>query len=384
MNEDAINIVGGSLVGLVCGIALRRSHRNITIWDNKKPTTPMPNHPVTLRAQHLSFLKELGVWEIISKDCTTIQSLGLGQKSYFGEVQIHASDYQQPALAYVIAFDKLYKALEQLAKPGINIQKDHKVHNILPDKNGWAMTIQGPKDCIKSTSKRILIADGAQASLAEKLGMIHDESSPVFYSSLRGLWGSSWPKAQCWQRFTKQRVYGVIPGAKQGFGYIITTAQTKEALEIDQAQIQTDFGYRLGTIQLEHERARYQTLLQYRPGFDVPGVLLIGNSQLALPPIGAQGLNQALANVAVLAKLSARESWLQADPLPWQRHYASLTDPGNKALYQGIRAWISTQDSSWWSRIKKTAAWGWLGADHQADTMLFGVGQGVCPSEGLQ
>ena len=137
---------------------------------------------------------------------------------------------------------------------------------------------------------------------------------------------------RAFERFTPQGPLAILPVADHRAGFVWTVAEHDAervmALDDDQflAEIQEQFGYRLGTFSRVGRRASYPLILSKAVRLTATRSVLIGNSAHGLHPVSAQGFNLGMRDVAALCDCIA-------DSL------ADDGDPGNSMLLERYAGW---------------------------------------------
>jgi 2-octaprenyl-6-methoxyphenol hydroxylase len=137
---------------------------------------------------------------------------------------------------------------------------------------------------------------------------------------------------RAFERFTPQGPLAILPVADGRAGFVWTVSETDAdrvlALDDDAflAEIQGQFGYRLGKFSRVGKRAAYPLILSKALRLTATRSVLIGNSAHGLHPVSAQGFNLGMRDVAALCDCIA------------DAHTQDF-DPGNAALLDRYAAW---------------------------------------------
>jgi 2-octaprenyl-6-methoxyphenol hydroxylase len=108
------------------------------------------------------------------------------------------------------------------------------------------------------------------------------------------------------ERFTEQGPLAILPVADDRAGFVWTVseedAERVMALGDDEflAELQKQFGYRLGTFSKVGKRASYPLILSKALRLTATRSVLVGNSAHGLHPVSAQGFNLGMRDVAAI------------------------------------------------------------------------------------
>jgi 2-octaprenyl-6-methoxyphenol hydroxylase len=137
---------------------------------------------------------------------------------------------------------------------------------------------------------------------------------------------------RAFERFTPQGPLAILPIAEDRAGLVWTVAEydADRVMALDDneflAEIQAEFGYRLGEFSRVGSRASYPLILSKAVRLTATRSVLIGNSAHGLHPVSAQGFNLGLRDVAALCDCIADVS-------------SDAVDPGNAQLLERYAEW---------------------------------------------
>ena len=112
---ENVVIVGGGPVGATLALLLARQGVAATVLEARKQGVAYSES----RALALSYgskriLEKLGIWGVLVKSATAINTIHVSQKGSLGRSILQASDYKQEALGYVLSYGALSEALDIL------------------------------------------------------------------------------------------------------------------------------------------------------------------------------------------------------------------------------------------------------------------------------
>jgi 2-octaprenyl-6-methoxyphenol hydroxylase len=113
MRKSEYLIVGAGPVGLILSLLLAKQNKASHLLEARKKNDAHSDK----RALALSYgtkliLENLGIWRLLEKKITSIQSIHTSQKNSFGRTLLSSDEYNLPALGYVLSYGDLSKALE--------------------------------------------------------------------------------------------------------------------------------------------------------------------------------------------------------------------------------------------------------------------------------
>jgi 2-octaprenyl-6-methoxyphenol hydroxylase len=182
------------------------------------------------------------------------------------------------------------------------------------------------------TCKLLVAADGTNSTVREMMGI----SAQQREYGQRAVVGNLLPEKnlnkRAFERFTPQGPLAILPIADDRAGFVWTVAEHDAdrvmALDDDEflAEIQEEFGYRLGQFSRVGKRASYPLILSKAVRLTATRSVLIGNAAHGLHPVSAQGFNLGMRDVAALCDCIADAS-------------ADEVDPGNARLLERYAEW---------------------------------------------
>ncbi|MFN3786140.1 MAG: FAD-dependent monooxygenase, partial [Thiothrix sp.] len=216
------------------------------------------------------------------------------------------------ALGYVVESRVLGQALyQQLQQGAVTAFVPAKVFALEQQPEFVAVNIE--RDGLVETLKTrlLVVADGAQSSLRELLGIAvkrHDYQQTALIANVTT---SAPHRNTAYERFTPQGPLALLPLTQGRYSLVWThrTATLDATLQLSDAdflrKLQAEFGYRQGLFTNVGQRATYPLVLQKAEREVAGRALLIGNASHALHPVAGQGLNLGLRDVATLVDLLA-------------------------------------------------------------------------------
>jgi 2-octaprenyl-6-methoxyphenol hydroxylase len=279
----------------------------------------------------------MGLWADIVAASTPIRGIHVSDKGRFGFSHIDAEEQGVEALGYVVINrvlgGVLQEALDNLQ--AIDVLCPARIVDIelAPDMATAVVAhVDGEQDELNCSL--LVAADGANSAVREMMGITAQKS---LYEQ-RAVIGNLLPERDidniAYERFTQQGPLAVLPVADRRAGFVWTVSEddAERVMTLDDeqflAELQQEFGYRLGVFSRVGKRASYPLVLSRALRLTATRSVLIGNSAHGLHPVSAQGFNLGMRDVAAIADCIA-----EAKALPGN------FDPGTDNMLEQYANW---------------------------------------------
>jgi len=327
-----IVIAGGGMVGVSLALqlgALLPSSVSICLiegfpFPDSLSGAPPEYHPsFDARSTALSYstrliYEQMGVWADLERWLCPIDSIHVSNRGHFGSTLMRASEYEWPALGYVVENAWLGSALIQcLYQQGrVEVISPAKVLEATPGDRGVALAIEGFSEAQINTGL-LLVADGANSGLRAQLGVAVEEK-PYRQHALIANIAFAQSHGNCaFERFTDKGPIALLPLLPSASGeqrsalvWTLSPERADELLHCPEEKfleaLQDRFGYRLGKLLHVGERHTYPLSLVQATEQVRKNVVVMGNAAHALHPVAGQGYNLALRDVAALGQELAK------------------------------------------------------------------------------
>ncbi|MCX7896258.1 MAG: NAD(P)-binding protein [Rhodocyclaceae bacterium] len=276
-----ITIVGGGLSGMTLALALTRMGFSVRVFEARSRHDVLQDRRIlALSEASCEFLARFIDWRALA--ATPIESVHVSQAGHFGRFLLSAQELGLRALGHVVAAGDLAAALSQrIDAAGI----DYIEHGVYAPGAGDSLVIH---------------AEGHVADDVEALRRDYRQSALVCRLEVE-----SARNGRAWERFTPQGPIALLPD-RDAFAAIIIRAHAEATAlcalpERDfMRTIEAQMGGRL-RITSVGERLAYPLRLAMRQNPIGARSVWIGNAAQTLHPVGGQGFNLALRDIAVLA-----------------------------------------------------------------------------------
>ncbi|WP_349568505.1 2-octaprenyl-6-methoxyphenyl hydroxylase [Azotobacter salinestris] len=314
MTRVEVAIVGGGLVGASLALALQEGAKargwRIVLIEPHAPGEPyQPSYDA--RSSALSFgtrqiYERLGLWSAIARRAEPILQIHVSERGRFGATRLRAAEEGVPALGYVVENAWLGECLWQALDPAVVTWRcPAEVLRMTPLGDGYRLQLDDDShlDCALA-----VLADGGRSELREQLG-IHVNHQPYGQTALIANLTPSEPhRGQAFERFTQDGPLALLPLAENRCALVWTrpTGDAGRLLALDDrqflAELQQQFGYRLGAFRHAGTRHLYALALVEAEEQVRPHLALLGNAAHSLHPIAGQGYNLSLRDTLCLAE----------------------------------------------------------------------------------
>lgn len=339
-SEYDIAVIGGGLVGASLACALSPLGVKVALVEAvafRAASQPSyDDRTLALSASTCRILDGLGLWPKISHNATPIREIQVRELDRPGKVVMDPSEVGMDRFGHVLEARVFGQAmLETLPQlENVDFLCPASVTSIEVNKEHALITIDGEAGKCSLSTRLLVGADGAQSFVRESLGIECERHDYGQSAVICNVTPESSHGGRAFELFTPSGPFAVMPhvNGRCGLIWCVPTAgvdalmglEEKEFLE----QANRRFGGHLGEFLKMGQRTSYPLRL-VRAFEDIrPRCVILGNAAHAIHPVGAQGFNLGLRDVAVLAEVLA-------DALRLDRS----ADPGDDELLQRYSRW---------------------------------------------
>lgn len=303
-------IIGGGLTGATLLLALQGLGFS-TLLVESKPFHSTANPDFDARSLALSpasqrILNQLGVWDLVKKNTTAIETIHVSNQNYFGISRL-AAKVNDP-LGYVLEMQYLSQALYQLQNKS-DLLIPATLKNL--DQNNPLAIVSTQMGDLRIRPQLIVAADGAESAIRQACQL------PVFIKNYQQQAlvtnvALAKPHKHCaYERFTSHGPLALLPlqDNRMSLVWSLPPDEAQQILQMDDAQflkeLQRAFGYRLGRFIKTGARVAYPLKQVIMPTQTHWPLVFVGNAAHSLHPVAGQGFNLGLRDVATLAQCIA-------------------------------------------------------------------------------
>lgn len=336
-----IVIAGGGMIGTSLALALAPLGLRVAVVEavaRKEAAQPsFDDRSTALSRSTQRMFEAMDLWPDIVAASTPIRAIHVSDKGRFGFSHIDAEEQGVEALGYVVINrvlgGVLQDALDEL--DGVDVLCPARIVDVELAPDSATAVLENANGEPEELSCKLLVAsDGANSAVREMMG-ITVQKSPY---GQRAVIGNLLPEKNidntAYERFTKQGPLAILPIAENraGFVWTVSEADAERVMGLDDgeflAELQQEFGYRLGAFSRVGKRASYPLILSKALRLTATRSVLIGNSAHGLHPVSAQGFNLGMRDVAAIV-----------DCIADAKSAAQDLDPGAPSLLEQYANW---------------------------------------------
>ena len=314
MNERHYDIViaGGGMIGTSLALALAPLGLRVALVEaiaRQVDTQPsFDDRSTALSRSTQRMFEAMGLWPEIVAAATPIRGIHVSDQGRFGFSHIDAREQGVDALGYVVINRVLGSVLQRAlaALDDIDIVCPARITGIELAPDMATATVEADGAAARLTCSLLVAADGANSQVRDMMGITAEKS---LYGQ-RAVIGNLLPEKDianmAYERFTPHGPLAILPVADRRAAFVWTVSEEDAervlALGDDEflAELQDQFGYRLGAFSRVGKRAGYSLVLSRALRLTATRSVLVGNSAHGLHPVSAQGFNLGMRDVAAI------------------------------------------------------------------------------------
>lgn len=355
-----IVIVGGGMIGTSLALALAPLNLRIAVVEAvERRALAQPSfddRTTALSRSSQRMFEAMDLWDEIVAAATPIRDIHVSDKGRFGFSHINAAEQHVEALGYVVINRVLGQVLQSRldALTDVDVFCPAHVSNIDLNAERAIVSIEGVSGTRATATKmtgtrtiqsKLLIAcDGANSTVRSMMGIAAQTHHYGQRAVVGNLQAQKALNHVAYERFTPQGPLAILPLNEQRASFIWTVAEedADRVLSLDDdtflAELQAEFGYRLGCFSKIGKRAAYPLVLSKAIRLTAVRSVLVGNSAHGLHPVSAQGFNLGLRDVAsicdCIADAQGSNTSLDVGGADLLRRYAEWRRNDQKKLVQ--------------------------------------------------
>lgn len=334
-NYDIV-IAGGGMIGTSLALALAPLGLRVAVVEaiaRKDELQPsFDDRSTALSRSTQRMFEAMGLWDEVVAASTPISTIHVSDKGRFGFSHIDAEQQDVEALGYVVINRVLGSVLQArlYAAKSVDVFCPARIESIDLGPEEVCAKLRCPDGEEVLTGKLLVAADGANSTVREMMGITAQQREYKQCAIIGNLLPEKRLQNRAFERFTPQGPLAILPVADDRAGFVWTVAEDDAervlALSDEEflAEVQEQFGYRLGKFSRVGKRAAYPLILSKALRLTATRSVLIGNSAHGLHPVSAQGFNLGMRDVAALCDCIAD---------------ADNSDPGRADLLDRYAKW---------------------------------------------
>jgi 2-octaprenyl-6-methoxyphenol hydroxylase len=335
-----VAIIGGGLVGasLACALAplgLRVALvEAVAFRETSQPS--YDDRTLALSASSCRILEGLGIWPRIADSATPIREIQVRELGRPGRVIMNPAELGLERFGNVIEARAFGAAMQQALPQldSLDVFCPASVTALRAGDRYCTTEIEGEAGLASLQARLVVGADGAQSFVREAAAIAAEQHDYGQSAVICNITPEKEHEGRAFELFTPTGPLAVMPhvNGRCGLIWCVPGGEVDRLMAMPEVEFMDEanrrFGGHLGPWTRMGRRSSYPLRL-VRAKEDIrPRTVILGNAAHAIHPIGAQGFNLGLRDVAVLAEVLADA--LRADP---------RADPGSFDLLQRYSEW---------------------------------------------
>ncbi|MBD2346343.1 FAD-dependent hydroxylase [Anabaena subtropica] len=305
-------IVGGGIVGLTLASALKDSGLNILLIEAKVASAAVAKGQAY--AVHLLsalIYQGIGIWDKILPQIAKYRQVRLSDADYPGVVEFETTDLGTPELGYVAEHQALLEPLQEFVQncPNVTYLCPAEVVSTDYQQDEVVIAVKIADQLNTVRSKLLVAADGSRSPIRQAAG-IKTHGWKYWQSCIVAFVKPEKPHNDtAYERFWPSGPFAILP-LPGNRCRIVWTAPHDEAKALcalnDEEFLQElsqRFGQQMGKLELLGDRFVFQVQLMQSDRYVLPRLALVGDAAHNCHPVGGQGLNLGIRDVAALAQV---------------------------------------------------------------------------------
>ena len=315
-----VAIIGGGLVGASLACALAPLGLKLVLVEAvpfRAASQPSyDDRTLALSASSCQILKGLGIWSSLEENVTPIREIHVGELDRPGRVVLKPGELGLDRFGHVVEARVFGAAVTGIlpSLDTLDILCPASLDSIESGADATRITWENEGKQGGFEARLVVGADGANSFIRESLGIQtirHDYQQTAVICNITPEQSHHGRAFEC---FTPAGPFAVMPHVRDRCGLIwcVSPNEAPALLNLPQAEFlpraqerfaRAGFDSVLGDFVKMGQRSAYPLrLVQAREDIR-PGVVILGNAAHAIHPVGAQGFNLGLRDVAVLAEV---------------------------------------------------------------------------------
>lgn len=304
-------IIGGGVIGMSMMKALQALPISVALVERHAMPDDIPlsydTRTIGLTYSSANFFKSLDIWPQLSPFAAAVRALEVSEQGTFAKLRMNAAEHGLDALGYVVEMPYILRALSaSIKQANSNVIEHAELISCHATHSHMQCELQLPNQIKKVTADLVIAADGtgSQTRSLSKISITrHDyhQTAVVANASF-----SNGHAHRAYERFIQNEILAVLPLYTGHCGIVWTIPRNMREIVASYSdsafieKLQQLFGYRLGRVTRVGARAFYDLSQVLSNEIIGSRLALIGNAAQTIHPIGAQGLNLGLRDVATL------------------------------------------------------------------------------------
>ena len=310
MKKPEYLILGAGPVGLIFSLLLAKQNKSSHLLElRKKNAAHSDKRALALSYGTKLILENLGIWRLLEKKITSIQSIHTSQKNSFGRTLLSAEENNLPALGYVVSYGDLSKALEDPINQSSLIKVSYEFEVSAIENKRDKSILYGLTKNIPLEAPLLILADGGKNTTDLIQNLKRKETSYNHTALVTKVISEIPPNNVAYERFTSMGPIALLPNGPKEFSLVWTgkdidiqaLAKTKKNVFLE--KLYEHFGDRVGRFIDCEKFITFPLKKIVLEDFPKSHIVVIGNSAQTMHPVAGQGFNTGIRDAYVLSKL---------------------------------------------------------------------------------
>ena len=310
MKKPEYLILGAGPVGLIFSLLLAKQNKSSHLLElRKKNAAHSDKRALALSYGTKLILENLGIWRLLEKKITSIQSIHTSQKNSFGRTLLSAEENNLPALGYVVSYGDLSKALEDPINQSSLIKVSYEFEVSAIENKQDKSILYGLTKNVPLEAPLLILADGGKNTTDLIQNLKRKETSYNHTALVTKVISEIPPNNVAYERFTSMGPIALLPNGPKEFSLVWTgkdidiqaLAKTKKNVFLE--KLYEHFGDRVGRFIDCEKFITFPLKKIVLEDFPKSHIVVIGNSAQTMHPVAGQGFNTGIRDAYVLSKL---------------------------------------------------------------------------------
>ena len=307
MTSTTVAVVGAGPAGLAAALALADAGRDVALVAPLQP--PADQRTSALLVGSVALLDRLGVWSELKSAATPLRRMrivdGTRRLVRAPEVTFDAAEIDLPAFGYNVTNTDLVAALENAVAKRSIARIDALADAATPGSDGITIAL-ATGDLL--TVRLVVAADGRRSRMREAAGIAINEWSYDQAALVCNLRHTLPHRESSTEFHTEHGPFTLVPlaGNRSSLVWVDRPEESRRRLALSDEVVAVEIEDRsasiLGAVAVEGKRQVFPLSGMTARRFAANRVMLVGEAGHMFPPIGAQGLNLGLRDVAALVE----------------------------------------------------------------------------------
>ncbi|BAY34228.1 2-octaprenyl-6-methoxyphenyl hydroxylase [Nostoc carneum NIES-2107] len=305
-------IVGGGIIGLTLASALKDSGLSILLVEAKVASAAVAKgQAYAIHMLSALIYQGIGIWDKMLPQIAKYERVRLSDADFSEVVEFETTDLGKPELGYVAEHQALLYPLQEFVRDCANVTYicPAEVLRTEYQKDIVTIDIKVAEEVRTVRSKLVVAADGSRSPIRQAAN-IKTHGWKYWQSCIVAFVQPEKPHNNtAYEKFWTSGPFAILPlpGNRCRIVWTAPHAEAKALCELDDdqflAELSRRFGNQMGKLKLLGDRFIFPVQLMQSDRYVLPRLALVGDAAHNCHPVGGQGLNLGVRDVAALAQV---------------------------------------------------------------------------------